>query len=176
MRIYKDILTNDEMFTDVNKVELVDDCIYEVTCNFVTRKQGEIVIDGANPSAEGEDADDAGGDGQVESGLDLVLNQRLSKIEFSKDDYKNYLKTYSKALQEKWKEMEFTDAQIDESKKKIMQAAKIVMPKLKDAEFYVGESMNPDGMIAILEYRSKPDGTEDNIMMFFSAGLEAEKV
>lgn len=60
----------------------------------MTRKQGEIAIDGFNPSAE--DADE-GTDEAVETGLDLVLNQRLMETAFGKADYKNYLKTYTKS-------------------------------------------------------------------------------
>lgn len=95
MIIFKDILTGDEMFTDSNKLKLVDDCIYEVTCTHVTRRQGEIVLAGSNPSAEEEG--DGGTDEQVESGLDLVLNQRLQSSSFDKASYKTYLKTYTKA-------------------------------------------------------------------------------
>jgi hypothetical protein len=35
--------------------------------------------------------------------------------------------------------------------------AKQVIGNFKDYEFYVGESMNPDGMVALLNYRE--DGT-----------------
>lgn len=97
MIIFKDILTGDELFTDSNKLNLVDDCLYEVLCTHVTRKQGEIVLDGANPSAE-DDPDDMGGsDPSVQSGLDLVLNQHLQTTSFNKADYKKYLKTYTRA-------------------------------------------------------------------------------
>ena len=60
----------------------------------VTRKQGEIALAGSNPSAEEVDE---GTDETVESGLDLVLNQRLVETTFTKSDYKNYLKTYTKS-------------------------------------------------------------------------------
>lgn len=63
-------------------------------CQHVTRRQGEIALEGFNPSAEEVDE---GTDEQVESGLDLVLNQRLVETGFSKNDYKNYLKTYTKS-------------------------------------------------------------------------------
>jgi len=97
MIIFKDILTGDELFTDSNKLNLVDDCLYEVFCTHITRTQGGFVLDGANPSAEeGEDAD-GGTDEAVESGLDLVLNQKLQETSFNKADYKTYLKTYTKA-------------------------------------------------------------------------------
>jgi len=96
MKIFKDIITGDELFTDSNHVELVDDCIYEVTCTHISRKQGDFVLEGANPSAEGEDGD-CGVDETTESGLDLVLNQKLQTTSFTKSDYKSYLKTYTKS-------------------------------------------------------------------------------
>lgn len=97
MIIYKDILTGDELFTDSNKINLIDDCLYEVLCTFVSRKQGGFVLEGANPSAEGDDADDGGNDEAVESGLDLVLNQKLQETSFDKASYRTYLKTYTKS-------------------------------------------------------------------------------
>lgn len=73
--------------------------------------------------------------------------------------------------------MEFTDEQIADCKQKFMNAVKLVLPKLGDCEYYIGESCNPDGMVALLEYRDKPDGSgEEAIMMFYKQGLDAEKV
>ncbi|KAG9508455.1 hypothetical protein GZH46_03047, partial [Fragariocoptes setiger] len=174
MIIYKDLITGDEMFTDSTKIKLIDDCLYEVYCKHVTRKQGEIILPGANPSAEGED-EDGGGDAQVESGLDIVLNQQLIETSFNKSDYKNYLKTYTKALQAKWKEMGKSDEELEEHKTKFMEAVKKVLPKLDEASFFMGSSSNPDGMVAVLEYRDLPEG-EQPIMLFYKHGLEAEKV
>jgi len=174
MIIYKDLITGDELFTDSSKVKLVDGCLFEVECRHVTRKQGEIEIAGFNPSAEEVDE---GTDDQVESGLDLVLNQRLVETGFSKNDYKNYLKTYTKSLQDKWKELEYTEDQINNAKTKLTEAVKKVLPKLGDFQFFLGESTNPDGMVGLLEYREKEDGSgETPIMMFFKHGLEEEKV
>lgn len=95
MIIFKDIITGDELFTDSNKLNLVDDCLYEVSCSHVTRKHGEIVLPGANPSAE--EGDDFVEDANVESGLDLVLNQKLQVTSFDKAGYKTYLKSYTKS-------------------------------------------------------------------------------
>lgn len=177
MLIFKDLITDDELFTDANPIELIDDCLYEVKCSYISRKQGDFVLEGANPSAEGEDADEGGCDPTTESGLDLILNQKLQPTSFSKKDYMNYLKTYSKSLQEKWKDMGLSDDDMAEHKEKFSQAAKLVMKKLSDGvEFYVGESCNPDGMVAVLEYRPLPDGKEDPVMMFFKHGLERMKV
>lgn len=48
-----------------------------------------------------------------------------------------------------------------------------VLGGFKDYEFYTGESMNPDGMIALLNYR--PDGTTP-FFTFWKDGLKATKL
>lgn len=137
----------------------------------MTRKVGDVSLDGANPSAEELDE---GTDETVESGLDLVLNMRLVETGFSKTDYKNYLKTYTKALQEKWKEQGKSDAEVNEAKMKLTEAVKKVLPRFDDMQCFLGESSNPDGIVALLEYREKDSG-EVPVMMFFKHGLEEEK-
>jgi len=175
MKIYRCIVSGDEMFTDSTKVKVIDDCLYEVYCKHVVRKQGDVVIDGANPSAE--DADE-GCDEQVEAGLDVVLNQRLVETSFDKAAFKSYLKTYTKALQDKWKEEGMVDEKIAEAKGKIMEGVKKILPKLDDASFYMGENMNPDGLVGVLEYRdgAGDDGGEAAILLFLKHGLIEEKV
>lgn len=63
----------------------------------MTRREGDIQLDGANPSAEGDDGDDGALESSAVSGLDVVLNQRLVETGFTKKDFINYLKTYCKA-------------------------------------------------------------------------------
>lgn len=59
-----------------------------------TRKEGEVVLAGSNPSAE-EAVEDF--DENVVSGLDVVLNHQLNQTGFSnKNAFKTYLKDYSK--------------------------------------------------------------------------------
>ncbi|KAA2236347.1 hypothetical protein F0L68_41805, partial [Solihabitans fulvus] len=103
MKIYKDIITGDEMFSDTYKMKLVDEVIYEVTGRLVTRAQGDIQIEGFNPSAE--EADE-GTDSAVESGVDIVLNHRLVETYAfgDKKSYTLYLKDYMKKLVAKLEE------------------------------------------------------------------------
>ena len=169
------MFTGDELFTDASKIKVVDDCIYEVTCRYITRKEGDIELAGANPSAEGEDLDE-GSDATVVSGLDVVLNQRLVETGFSKSDYKNYLKTYTKSLVDKWKELEWSEAKIADAKTKFTEAAKRMLKKVDDAKFFLGESSNPDGMVALLEYREEEGGDETPLLLFFKHGVDEEKV
>ncbi|KAF4519420.1 hypothetical protein B566_EDAN008647 [Ephemera danica] len=103
MRIYKDIFTQDEMFSDTYKMKLVDEVLYEVQGKLVTRKMGDVQIDGANPSQEEMDE---GTDDSVESGVDVVLNHRLTEcFAFGdKKSYTGYLKDYMKKLVAKLEE------------------------------------------------------------------------
>ncbi len=96
MKIFKDVFTGDELFSDTYKVELVDNCLYEVTGKYETRKQGEVVLEGANASQE--DADE-GTDEASESGVDIVLNHRLCETGFGdKKGFTDYLKCYMKKV------------------------------------------------------------------------------
>lgn len=83
------------MFSDSYKMKLVDEVIYEVYAKLVSRSQGDIQIEGFNPSAE--EADE-GTDSAVESGLDVVLNHRLCETYAFNDkkSYTLYLKDYMK--------------------------------------------------------------------------------
>lgn len=83
------------MFSDTYKIKLVDEVIYEVTGKLETRVQGELKIEGFNPSAE--EADE-GTDTTAESGVDIVLNHRLveSYAFGDKKSFTLYLKDYMK--------------------------------------------------------------------------------
>jgi len=88
-----------------------------------------------------------------------------------------YLKTYMKALQEKWKELEYPEDKISELKTQCTTGVKYMLAKIdKDSQYFLGESMNPDGCVAVLIYRDGPDGNEEAVMMFLKAGVDEEKV
>merc|ERR1719234_1797228 len=128
-------------------MKLVDDCIYEVYGKHETRTEGEIQLAGSNASAEGEDAD-GGADPNSTSGVDIVLNHRLTESGFgSKKDYTVYLKDYMKE----------------------------VLGRFKDLQFFVGESMDNDAMILIMDYKDY-QGEERPFLIAFKHGLEEEKV
>jgi len=173
MKIFKDIFNGDEIFSDTYKIKLVDQVMYEVTGKLVQRKAGEVVLDGANASQEGEDADE-GGDVGVESGVDIVLNHRLCEtFAFGdKKGYTAYLKEYMKKVVDKLQET--APDQVDIFKTNINKVMKDVLGRFKDLQFFTGESMDCDGMVAMMEYR-EIDGQSIPILMCFKHGLEEEK-
>lgn len=172
MRIYKDFITGDEMFSDTYKIKLIDEVMYEVTGKLVQRKAGDVVLDGANPSAEGEDADDSAVG--VESGVDIVLNHRLVETYAfgDKKGYTAYLKDYMKKIVVRLQEK--SPDQVDVFKNNMNKVMKDILGRFKDLQFFTGESMDCDGMVAMMEYRDI-DGDSVPILMCFKHGLEEEK-
>ncbi|XP_025201289.1 translationally-controlled tumor protein homolog [Melanaphis sacchari] len=172
MKIFKDIFSGDEMFSDTYKFKLVDGVLYEVYGKLITRKVGDVTLDGANPSAEeaSEDNDEA-----VESGVDVVLNHRLMETYAfpDKKSFTLYLKEYMKRLVDKMVENGSTE--VDVFKTNINKVMKDLLTRFKDLQFFTGENMDiENGMVAMLEYR---DIGDDNVpvLMLFKHGLEEEK-
>merc|ERR1712113_650911 len=158
MKIYEDVFSNDEMFSDTYPIKLVNDCMWEVTGKHISRTQDDIQLAGANASAE--EADE-GTDAASESGVDVILNHRLVETGFgSKKDYTVYLKDYMKN-------------QVEGFKKNIQAVMGDLLKKFKDLQFFTGESMNPDAMILMVEYRDVDE--ERPIIMGFKHGLREVK-
>merc|ERR1712080_664473 len=138
MKIFKDVFSGDELFSDTYPMKLVDDCMWEVYGKHETRTEGEVVLEGSNASAE--EADE-GTDSNSTSGVDIILNHRLT--ETFKKNINNYVKD--------------------------------LLGRFKDLQFYVGESMDNDAMIVILDYKEYK-GEERPVLLAFKHGLEEEKV
>lgn len=170
MIIYKDILTNDEMFSDIYKIkESCGGLCFEVDGKMVTRTEGSIddALIGGNASSE---TPDEGTDLSTVTGVDIVLNHKLVETGFTKESYKGYIKGYMKAIKDKLQETN------PERVKPFMTGAaekiKSILSNFTNYQFYMSESMNPDGMVALLDFR------EDGItpyLTFFKDGLEIEK-
>jgi len=171
MKIYKDIFSGDELFSDTYKMTLVSDCLYEVVGKYETRTDGEVVLEGANASAE--EADE-GTDANSTSGVDIVLNHRLTETGFgAKKDFTTYLKDYMKRVV-KYLTENGREGEVDAFKKNITGVMTKLLSNFKELQFYTGESMDPDAMICMLEYK-EVNGEERPVLMFFKHGLEEEK-
>ncbi|KAF9780178.1 translationally controlled tumor-associated [Thelephora terrestris] len=157
MLLYTDILTGDEMFSDAFQVTLVDDIVYEVKCTMITVKAGADVDIGANPSAE--DQEDALEEGSTQVN-DVVHSFRLQGTGFDKKSYIAHIKGYMKAIKAELQKS--NPDRVETFEKGAANYFKKISANFKDFEFYTGESMNPDGLVALLNYR------EDGITPFFT--------
>ena len=170
MIIYKDILTGDEIISDSYDLKLVDNIVYEADCAMIT-EEAVNVDTGANASAE--EADEALDDTSVKVN-NIVHSFRLQSTSFDKKGFLVYLKGYMKAVKAALQEKGAPAEEITAFEKGAQTYVKEkLLPNFKDFEFYTGESMNPDGMIVLLNYRE--DGVTPYIVVW-KHGLSEMKV
>lgn len=167
MLLYKDVISGDELVSDAYDLKEVDDIVYEADCQLVTVKQGGDIDIGANPSAE--DAEENAEEG-TETVNNLVYSFRLSPTSFDKKSYMSYIKGYMKAIKARLQES--NPERVPVFEKNAIGFVKKILVNFKDYDFYIGESMDPDAMVVLMNYR------EDGItpyMIFFKDGLVSEK-
>merc|ERR1712137_58407 len=169
MIIYKDIITEGEIISDSYDIKEIDGVVYEADCRKITIG-GETFDTGANASAE--EAEE-GADDQQETKIDVVHSFRLNETGFDKKGYLTYLKGYMKSVKEALKNKGADEATIKDFESKAAGYAKKIISNFKDYEFFTGESMNPDGMIVLLNYRE--DGVTPYVTVW-KHGLEEMKV
>lgn len=168
MIIYKDNISEDELFSDIYPMELIhNNTVWQVKGKLTTQStdMGSINI-GANASAE--EADE-GTDEHSISGVNIVLANRLVETQFGKKDYQVYIKGYMTNIKKQLEEKRPDDVS------KFMEGAtafvKSVLKEFKEYQFFMGEKTNAEGMIALLKWDD-----ETPVMYFFKDGLDAEKV
>lgn len=166
MLVYQDLISNDELLSDsFPYTELCDGALWEVNGKWVV--QGAVDVDiGANPSAEG--GEDEGVDDQAVKVVDIVDTFRLQEQPpFEKKPFVAWVKKYIKNLTPK------LDAEKAEAfKKSVESATKLLMSKLSDLQFFVGESMHDDGAMVFAYYK---EGATDPTFLYFAHGLKEVK-
>ncbi|KAK3997361.1 Mss4-like protein [Cladorrhinum sp. PSN332] len=169
MIIYKDIISGDEIISDSYDLKEVDGVAYEADCAMIT--EGAVHVDtGANASAE--EAEEALEDQAVKVN-NIVNSFRLQSTSFDKKGYLAYLKGYMKAVKKALQDAGKSEEEVKEFETKAQGFAKKVIGSFKDWEFYIGESMNPDAMVVLLNYRE--DGVTPYVVVW-KHGLKEEKV
>ncbi|TVY71475.1 Translationally-controlled tumor protein-like protein [Lachnellula suecica] len=180
MIIFKDIITGDEIISDSYDLKEVDGTVYEVDCQMITLGAVEPSASntpltpstdtGANASAE--EADEGVEDGALQ--VNNVVNSfRLSSTSFDKKSYLSHLKTYMKKVKEALKAKGADDETVTAFEKGAAAYAKKIVSNFKDYDFYIGESMDPDGMVVLMNYRE--DGTTPYVTVW-KHGLTEMKV
>ncbi|KAG6432129.1 hypothetical protein SASPL_103703 [Salvia splendens] len=167
MLVYQDLLTGDELLSDsFTYKEIENGCLWEVEGKWVVTGAVDVDI-GANPSAEGA-GEDEGVDDQAVKVVDIVDTFRLQEQPpFDKKQFIGYIKKYIKTLTPK------LDAEKQEEfKKSIEGATKYLVSKLKDLQFFVGESMHDDSSLVFAYYK---EGATDPTFLYFAHGLKEIK-
>ncbi|CAK6443240.1 unnamed protein product [Pipistrellus nathusii] len=165
MIFYRDLISH------IYKIwEIADWLCLEVEGKTVSRTEGNIddSLLGGNPSAEGPEGE--GTDSTVISGVDIVMNHHLQETSFTQEAYKKSIKDYMKSIKGKLEE------QRPERVKPFMTGAaeqiKHILANSKSYQFFIGENMNPDGVVALL---GDHEDAVTPFMIFFKGGSEMEK-
>jgi hypothetical protein len=156
------------MISDAYGIKEVDGAVFECDAQMITIKPGADVDIGANPSAE--EQDEQMEDGAVSTN-NVVYSFRLQETSFDKKSYMTYIKGYMKKV--KAYLAEHNPDAVGDFEKGATAYVKKVIANFKDYEFFTGESMDPDGMIVLLNYRE--DGTTP-YMIFWKHGMKEEKL
>lgn len=168
MIIYKDVFTQDELFSDAHPIELINGVVYKVKGKLRTET---FDIDdkaiGGNASAEG--AGDEGVDSASKQGVDIVLSSRLVEFTLDKKSYMAHIKDYMKEVKSKLEADNSPDKDIFQ--KNVQEFIKDVLGNFKEYQLFCGETMKPEGMLALMKWEE-----ETPYMYFFKHGLDAEKV
>ncbi|KAK0602836.1 hypothetical protein LWI29_037446 [Acer saccharum] len=168
MLVYQDLLSGDELLSDSFPYkEIENGILWEVEGKWVV--QGAVSVDiGANPSAEGGGDEDEGVDDQTVKVVDIVDTFRLQEQPpFDKKQFVTFVKRYIKLLTPK-----LEPEQQELFKKNIEGATKFLLSKLKDLQFFVGESMHDDASVVFAYYK---EGATDPTFLYFAYGLKEVK-
>ncbi|XP_070539056.1 translationally-controlled tumor protein homolog [Ptychodera flava] len=174
MIIYKDVFTGDEMFSDTcGKITLKDDLYYEVPAKHMseTTNISDAMI-GGNASAEGGDEGETA-DPSTVSGLNVVVIHKLKTTSFNRESYTTYIKDYAKRLKAKLQEENPDRVPIFAAGMQTFIKDILNKKNFKKYEFYTGDSENPEGLVALLNW-----GEDENTPVFFflKDGVVEEKV
>ncbi|RLV91634.1 Translationally-controlled tumor protein [Spathaspora sp. JA1] len=167
MIIYTDVISGDELLSDAYDINEVGGAVYEADCQMITVGQGDIDI-GANPSAE--DAEEALEDG-AETVNNVVYSFRLQQTQFDKKSFTTYIKGYMKRVKAYLAEND--PESVEAFEKGATAYVKKVLGSFNDWDFYTGESMDPDAMVLLLNYRE--DGTTPYFAIW-KHGVKATKI
>ena len=162
MLIYKDAITDDELMSDASPFKEVDDVAYDVEAKFVIRGTGVDI-----PT---NDEDGGGLDDGEERVINIVDAHNLIETNFTKKQYMVYIKGYMKKIIEILKEK--NPDRVTPFQKNVQGFVKGILGKFDDYQFFMGESMDPTGMVALCYYGE--DGMTPRFL-FFKDGLVEEK-
>ena len=181
MKIFKDVLTGDEMLSDTFEMTSeYEDAIFKVRSkNRPKDDLGDVDVGCGDAFTKPEGAtDEAPAQGNVEMVLDVVANSELKQVNMSKKEFMAYIKDYFKKIIAYLEENGKKD-RVEGFKKGAQAFIKFIVPKYDDIELYTGANGENDegeivGSVCISYWEDET--AQGPMFYFFKDGLKAEAV
>ena len=175
MKIFKDIVNNDEILSDTFKMTLdYEDAIIKVQSrNRPKDDSGKVDIGCRNALGGGEDEPSAVESEGVEMELDVVANSELKQVHMNRREFISYLRDYFNQIVTYLQENGRSD-RVDGFKKGVQAFIKFIFHKYDEIELFTGaHGVNDDGEIVggiCISYWEN-DEAKGPMFYFFKDGL-----
>jgi len=180
MKIFKDVITGDEMLSDTFQMTVeYEDAIYKVPSkNRPKDDLGDVDVGCGDAFTKQEGEEEPSAPQGVEMVLDVVANSELKQVNMSKKEFMAYIKDYFKKIIAYLEENGKKD-RVDGFKKGAQAFIKFIVPKYDDIELYTGANGENDegeivGSVAISYWED--DTAKGPMFYFFKDGLKDEAV
>ncbi|MFC8567459.1 translationally-controlled tumor protein [Streptomyces sp. NPDC057245] len=160
MLLYTDIISGDDLFSDAFPIKEIGGA-YEVDCHMVGA-QADMDVDLGEGGLGGEP------DEGVSAVNNVVASHGLQQTSFDRKSYTTYIKRYTQAVEAKLQEG--APERVEGFKAEARVLIKKILRDFENYEFYTGQGMDPDGMVALLTYR------EDGVTPYFTFFKDGTKV
>ncbi len=180
MKIFKDVITGDEMLSDTFQMTVeYEDAIYKVPSkNRPKDDLGDVDVGCGDAFTKQEGEEEPSAPQGVEMVLDVVANSELKQVNMSKKEFMAYIKDYFKKIIAYLEENGKKD-RVEGFKKGAQAFIKFIVPKFDDIELYTGANgENDDGEIVggvCISYW-EDDSAKGPMFYFFKDGLKEEAV
>ena len=180
MKIFKDVITGDEMLSDTFQMTVeYEDAIYKVPSkNRPKDDLGDVDVGCGDAFTKQEGEEEPSAPQGVEMVLDVVANSELKQVNMSKKEFMAYIKDYFKKLIAYMEENGKKD-RVEGFKKGAQAFIKFIIPHFDDIEIYTGANGENDegeivGGVCISYWED--DTAKGPMFYFFKDGLKAEAV
>ena len=173
MKVWKDIISGDEMLSDSFPMVFPDEFngeIIKAQAKFITKKENESYGISANTD-EGEE--EAAADDKSITVIDIVDSLRLKEIFPDKAGFMGMVKEYLKrTVGEESSKWGITEENKVAFQKSVSAFVKYILTKFSECQFFIGENENWDQFPAI---SFTEDGNTDPSFFYLNRGLKPEK-
>jgi len=169
MKIFRDLLSGDELVTDAFSVkETFNGTVLEVEAKYITLNAENDFNIGGNPGGE-EGQEEL--DNTARQVINVVESGRLVETSYDKKAYMTHIKEYMKNVKAKLETVK--PERVAEFQKGAAEVVKHFLGNFDDYTFYTGESMAPEAMVILCKFSE--DGMSQ-VFYFWRDGLKEEKV